>query len=54
MARRADIDVIRIVLTWAILLYHTVQIYLKEFPFFVDISSSSKWTLGGVGFIISM
>ena len=55
-ARRPDIDVIRIVLTWLILLYHTVQIYLPQIGFFVGIHSENSpgLIMAGVGFIISM
>merc|ERR1712183_292476 len=55
-ARRPDIDVIRIVLTWSILLYHTVQIYLPQIGFFVGIHAegSQGLIMAGVGFIISM
>ena len=54
--RRPDIDLIRIVLTWSILLYHTVQIYLPQIGFFVGIHSESQegLVMAGVGFIISM
>ena len=54
--RRPDIDLIRIVLTWFILLYHTVQIYLPQIGFLVGIHSESHQGLimAGVGFIISM
>ena len=47
---------LRIVLTWSILLYHTVQIYLPQIGFFVGIHSenSDGWIMAGVGFIISM
>ena len=55
-SRRPDIDLIRIVLTWGILLYHTVLIYtpwasyyVKIFPQFVE-----GWHYLSLWFIISM
>ena len=37
-SRRPDIDLIRVVLTWAILLYHVVLIYAPFLPYHVKIS----------------
>ena len=34
-SRRPDIDIIRIVLTWGILLYHTVLIYAPYASYYV-------------------
>ena len=34
-SRRPDIDIIRIVLTWGILLYHTVLIYTPYLSYYV-------------------
>ena len=38
-SRRPDIDIIRIILTWGILLYHTVLIYTPYLSYYVRYSS---------------
>ena len=55
-SRRPDIDLIRVVLTWGILLYHTVLIYTPEVPYYVKILPETVTTgyLVPLWFIISM
>ena len=55
-SRRPDIDLIRVVLTWGILLYHTVLIYTPEVPYYVKILPENVTTgyLVPLWFIISM
>ena len=37
LPRRADIDLLRIVLSWAVLLYHTVLVFTPSLPYYVKI-----------------
>ena len=55
-SRRPDIDLIRIVLTWGILLYHTVLIYTPWAPYYVKIFPQyiEGWHYLTLWFIISM
>ena len=55
-SRRPDIDLIRIVLTWGILLYHTVCIYTPWAPYYVKIYPQyiEGWHYFSLWFIISM
>ena len=55
-SRRPDIDLIRIVLTWGILLYHTVLIYTPWIPYYVKIYPDymDGWHGLSIWFIISM
>ena len=56
-SRRPDIDVIRIVLTWGILVYHTALIYGPYLSYYVRIipdSGLDSWTMIYFYFIISM
>ena len=55
-SRRPDIDLIRIVLTWGILLYHTVLIYTPWSPYYVKIFPQyiEGWHYLTLWFIISM
>ena len=55
-SRRPDIDLIRIVLTWGILLYHTVLIYTPWIPYYVKIYPDymAGWHGLSIWFIISM
>ena len=54
-SRRPDIDLIRIVLTWAVLLYHTVLIYAPILPYYVKIYSQTieGWHWSSLWFLIS-
>ena len=54
-SRRPDIDLIRIVLTWAVLLYHTVLIYTPILPYYVKIYSQTieGWHWSSLWFLIS-
>ena len=56
LSRRPDIDLIRVVLTWGILLYHTVLIYTPDVPYYVKILPDTVTTgyLVPLWFIISM
>ena len=55
-SRRPDIDLIRIVLTWGILLYHTVLIYTPFLPYYLKIYPEiiEGWHWSSLWFIISM
>ena len=55
-SRRPDIDLIRVALTWGILLYHVVLIYTPEVPYYVKILPETVTTgyLVPLWFIISM
>ena len=65
-SRRPDIDLIRVVLTWGILLYHVVLIYAPYAAYYVRIipdtepsrlgwaTSVPEWHLAALWFIISM
>ena len=56
-SRRPDIDVIRIVLTWGILVYHTALIYGPYLSYYIRIipdSGLDSWTMIYFYFIISM
>ena len=55
-SRRPDIDLIRIVLTWGILLYHTVLIYTPFAAYYVKIYPQyiEGWHWSSLWFIISM
>ena len=55
-SRRPDIDLIRIALTWGILLYHTVLIYAPYLPYYVKIvpDQVKGWHFMTGWFIISM
>ena len=56
-SRRPDIDVIRIVLTWGILVYHTALIYGPYLTYYVRIipdSGVDNWTVIYVYFVTSM
>ena len=56
-SRRPDIDLIKIVLTWGILLYHAVLIYTPDRSYYVRIipdTSVPKWHLAALWFINSM
>ena len=65
-SRRPDIDLIRVALTWGILLYHVVLIYAPYAAYYVRIipdtepsrlgwaTSVPEWHLAALWFIISM
>jgi len=55
-SRRPDIDIIRIGLTWGILLYHTVLIYTPYLSYYVRIIPLEipNWHLIGLWFVITM
>ena len=56
-SRRPDIDVIRIVLTWGILVYHTALIYGPYLTYYVRIipdSGVDYWTVIYIYFVTSM
>ena len=55
-SRRPDIDLIRIVLTWGILLYHTVLIYTPFAHYYVKVYPQyiEGWHWSSLWFIISM
>ena len=55
-SRRPDIDLIRIVLTWGILLYHTVLVYTPWLPYYVKVfpENIEGWHWSSLWFIISM
>ena len=55
-SRRPDIDVIRIVLTWGILVYHTALIYGPYFSYYVKIIPDSVdfWQIIYLWFAVSM
>ena len=56
-SRRPDIDLIRVVLTWGILLYHVVLIYAPYAAYYVRVvpdTSVPEWHLAALWFIISM
>ena len=56
-SRRPDIDLIRVVLTWGILLYHVVLVYAPYAAYYVRIvpdTSVPEWHLAALWFIISM
>ena len=56
-SRRPDIDVIRIVLTWGILVYHTALIYSPYFSYYLKIipdTGVDSWTIIYVYFVSSM
>ena len=55
-SRRPDIDLIRIVLTWGILLYHTVLIYTPFLPYYVKIYPQyiEGWHWSSLWFLLSM
>ena len=56
-SRRPDIDVIRIVLTWGILVYHTALIYGPYLIYYVRIipdSGVDNWTVIYIYFVTSM
>ena len=56
-SRRPDIDVIRIVLTWGILVFHTALIYGPYLGYYVKIipeSGLDSWTIIYVYFTSSM
>merc|ERR1719229_994668 len=65
-SRRSDIDLIRVALTWGILLYHVVLIYAPYAAYYVRIipdtepsrlgwaTSVPEWHLAALWFIFSM
>jgi len=55
-SRRPDIDLIRILLTWGILLYHTVLIYTPLLPYYLKVfpDQLEEWHWSSFWFIISM
>ena len=55
-SRRPDIDLIRIVLTWGILLYHTVLIYTPFLPYYVKVYPQyiEGWHWSSLWFLFSM
>ena len=56
-SRRPDIDVIRIVLTWGILVYHTALIYGPYLTYYLRIipdTGVDSWTIIYVYFVTSM
>ena len=55
-SRRPDIDVIRIVLTWGILVYHTALIYGPYFGYYVKIipDTVDYWQIIYIWFAVSM
>ena len=56
-SRRPDIDIIRIGLTWGILMYHTVIIYAPYTSYYVKIipeMPAQPWHLLALWFIVSM
>ena len=62
LPRRRDIDLVRIVLSWSILLYHTVLVYTPSLPYYVKIYPSPPlnplysvlWQYSTLWFIVSM
>ena len=55
-SRRPDIDLIRIVLTWGVLLYHTVLIYAPILPYYVKVYPQfiEGWHWSSLWFLLSM
>ena len=55
-SRRPDIDLIRIVLTWGVLLYHTVLIYAPFLPYYVKVYPQfiEGWHWSSLWFLFSM
>merc|ERR1711953_1193837 len=55
-SRRPDIDLIRIVLTWGVLLYHTVLIYTPFLPYYVKVYPQyiEGWHWSSLWFLLSM
>ena len=56
-SRRPDVDIIRIILTWGILLFHTVAIYIPKNHYYVKIIPEyppPQWHLMGIWFNASM
>ena len=62
LPRRADIDLLRIVLSWAILVYHTVLVFTPSLPYYVKIypppphstQYTVLWQWSTLWFIVSM
>ena len=55
-SRRPDIDIIRILLTWGILVYHCVLIYTPYFSYYVRVIPETipAWYMASMWFIVSM
>ena len=55
-SRRPDIDLIRILLTWGILLYHAVLIYTPSLPYYLKLlpHKMEDWHWSSFWFVISM
>ena len=62
LLRRPDIDLLRIVLSWAILVYHTVLVFTPSLPYYVKIypppplspQYTVLWQWSTLWFIVSM